>query len=277
MARLITDFDEFKSIRSDIRKRYGSVISNFIPDTEITNWIKNRELWRIDAPRGVFISRRANNVWHIWYFFPSITSMEESVELLSDNMLDEHTPAIIEEISRSDQPSINLSGVWGHMMTLQRMVVGHDMISHLMVEIESVGTESIIRKANASELLQLQDLLICNFNPIAERIPDLSELGEILGGKGDIMVAVGADGSLNGLIIWSDRYGTTELRYWWINSAMRGTGLGSRLLRTYLNHGVKRCKQLSLFVDRLNSNAIEKYGHFGFVPDNCFDHIYRIR
>ena len=65
---------------------------------------------------------------------------------------------------------------------------------------------------------------------------------------------------------------SSTLRFWAVSPRARSSGLGSTLLRRYLemHPGVRR---FVLWVDEANRNARDKYSRFGYSPDGLFDHI----
>ena len=62
------------------------------------------------------------------------------------------------------------------------------------------------------------------------------------------------------------------IRYWMVAEPFRALRLGSALMQHYFNmQGAVR--RFVLWVNADNTNAIEKYRHYGYAPDRLVDHV----
>lgn len=254
---------QISDFRHKIKAECGSVVSNYaVLPSEAEKWIDSHNLFWLDKEHSIFLIHKAARVYEVFFFAGDYVRMTNA--LAKVNMPDDK-PVTLEILSKDKNFSLQREP----LMVLTRMSSD---------EIPSYKSESahIAVKCKVEDLAVIEQILLTNFNPTAERIPDLDELRKLIGpdNLGDIYLVKDND-RIIGLMIFSVGGGTIHLRYWWTDPAYRGQRIGSSLLKSFFNRG-KDLKRMILWVDILNSNAISKYEHYGFRQEQMYDYIYEI-
>lgn len=264
----VTDFAELSAIRKELRAAFGSVVTNFnVFPAEAKKWIEEGKLLRLDSPRCVFLLHNAPRVEEVYYFAAATDDVAATAEAMKEGGYGTGRPMVLEEVSREEKSALPLNGI----MTLTRM--SRNTPSE-RPEDRRPADGVAIEEASEEDIPEIERILLANFNPVAERIPDIAELSRIASSEGKIFVCR-SDKAIAGLMICSFEPSAIHLRYWWTAPEVRGKGVGGSLLNEFFKAGADRRRQF-LWVDRDNTNAIEKYSHYGFVQESMFDHIFHI-
>jgi len=107
-------------------------------------------------------------------------------------------------------------------------------------------------------------------DPLSEQVQTQEELSASAA-AGRMLVARDDD-QLAGFLIFEQTGLSSAVRYWHVDPAQRGRGVGSRLMRDFL----RRCadsRRIVLWVLGDNADAIAKYRHYGFEADGMVDRI----
>lgn len=253
--KLIESFDDFKQITRNFRNQ-GKKLSNFFPNPSLNKkWLENKCLYLVKSEDTSFLLRIKPDADEIYYFAVSPESLKKGIARL-DNLLKK--TAIVETIRKEETPEI-LSGD-KVLLRMSRTGVPH---SSLMGQCSR-------EKLSEAELQKICRIFRDNFSPVWERIPDIEELRE-LNDSNSIKVSYnGAD--IIGLMIYNLSGKSIHLRYWWVDSRMRGKGIGGHLLRSFFEAGKDTLRQY-LWVEEKNETAIMKYKHYGFEFDGLRDDI----
>lgn len=123
------------------------------------------------------------------------------------------------------------------------------------------------RRSEAHEVLAFLDRLL---DPYAEQIPDLGELEKACE-AGNILVARQTT-SIVGVLYYQPNGLSAVLRYWFVDPALRNTGVGGLLMKSLFSE-CRNCKRIVLWVIEGNDDSINKYQHYGFVPQPLRDFI----
>lgn len=128
-----------------------------------------------------------------------------------------------------------------------------------------------VEKAKTKDIPAIRALFNDYFNPLTERIPDDGELERLIDNDGISIIR--CKGGISGMVIYEKNASNIHLRYWWVSPEQRGRGIGADLLRDYFCSGIG-CRRQFLWVFSNNTDAIEKYRHYGFEFDGVADNIY---
>jgi GNAT superfamily N-acetyltransferase len=124
------------------------------------------------------------------------------------------------------------------------------------------------RAAGLQDIPDLVNLLQQNFEPLAEPLPARLVMEDAIR-AGEIRL-MNAEGRLAGLV-WFSRTGATSLvRFWCVAADFRGEGLGSVLMRDYLEQ-TRGCARHLIWVREDNASAKAAYEHYGYKADGLED------
>ncbi len=261
--RLVQYEDEVRKERKRTRDAYGSVVTNFtaLPE-EYNNWIRERTLYKFQSGPTSFLiyhNKRGNEVFFFSDTYDSIILALDDIKKQLKN------PTIVEVIQRDC-----VSRIGTPIMILQRMS------STEIPRYKEFATSEVLA-ASKEDLNMIEDILMSNFDPQAERVPTSDQLETIVDNplRGGIYLCKDGE-KITGLMIYSLDKTTIHLRYWWTDPSYRNKGIGSRLLNKFFQLGAD-CKRMILWVKTGNNEAIKRYEHYGFVPEKMFDLIYKIK
>lgn len=130
-----------------------------------------------------------------------------------------------------------------------------------------------IKNALPQELKCIENILLSNFDPILERVPDLSELAKIHSKQGIKVFKIRNE--IKGLIVFNEDNKKLHLRYIWVDSKYRNQGIARNLMNEFFQYSVANAITFNfLWVGLKNTRAQEFYKKLGFQEDPLFDHIY---
>jgi len=138
-------------------------------------------------------------------------------------------------------------------------------------EVPTYESDDSVVYACEQDLPQIEQWLHEYFNPKLEQLPLSKELNTYIQNQRILVCQV--DGHIAGFLIFELNASTLYLRYWFTHPDFRNKMVGSRLLRRFLYEG-KLTKRQLLWVLQDNENAIKRYEHYGFKPENMYDYIY---
>lgn len=134
------------------------------------------------------------------------------------------------------------------------------------------GEADVAVPADAPEVAAFLDRLLDRY---AEQVPDAAELADEAA-AGQLLVVRRDDGALSGMLLYVLKGRTAHLRFWHVDTDVRGQGVGRQLMAAFL----ARCAEASrlvLWVVGDNAPSIAIYRHYGFAADGLIDRIMILR
>jgi GNAT superfamily N-acetyltransferase len=104
-------------------------------------------------------------------------------------------------------------------------------------------------------------------DPLRDQIPEPEEIRTAAGSRKVLVERL--EDSLAGVLFFETTGLTSMLRYWYVDPRFCDRGIGGRLIKTYL--GACGATRIVLWVVANNTDAIAKYGHYGFQRDKLVD------
>jgi ribosomal protein S18 acetylase RimI-like enzyme len=80
------------------------------------------------------------------------------------------------------------------------------------------------------------------------------------------------DGVLAGLLFFETHGLASTVRFWVVAEEFRALHVGSALMSNYFR-SQDTVRRFTLWVNACNTNAIQKYRHYGYEPDGLVDHV----
>ena len=231
----IDSLKDLNALVNEIRLLRQGYISNlFINPLKNSLWIKKRELFYISFTEGFFVIRKSQLVNCLFYI---TTDTEHLRRGLAD---------------------------YYHLLNFTIMV---DLVGDAkIVSIKQIFLDSGFRQYE----FIIRQLLLSNFNPLSEQIPEVEEIVQFIKNKRILVYKQGNE--ICGFIIFELTGLTLYLRYWFVCSQYRDFHIGSKLFNAFMYEGRNTKRQL-FWVIADNENAIKRYKHYGFEAENMFDYV----
>lgn len=241
--------------------------TNFFPvQRKLGAWIDHEEFFGETQNGAAFFFRRDRDFWHLYFCAASMAALEQGMAAL---------PGL-----KTERIMIDLVG-------------DENALGSLLALLESTGFRRYTRlcrmtctgrpaprqsydgdlrpgyavRADCDPILNLLDR---SFDRYAEQLPTLHEI-ETAVDERQILAAKCGD-ELAGLLFFETQGFTSAVRYWLVVEKFRASRYGSALMRRYfaVHSAVQR---FVLWVVADNAAAIQKYQHYGFVPDKLVDQV----
>ena len=240
----------------------------------ITNFYLNELKHKLWINKGVFFSELVGETyflikcnygfWNVFYTTTSIEALNSDLKTFCANYA--NATVMIDVVGRNEsceQIALSLSNIgFSEYCKLVRM-------SRKMPEPKACESECVTfaTKADAASVLELLHEF---FDERTEQIPYLEELEDLA--KSNQMLVLKEDGKFAGYLIFELSKVSIYLRYWFVHPDFRNKGVGSRLLNRFFYEG-RLTKRAQHWVICSNDNAIKRYRHFGYEPENMYDYV----
>jgi GNAT superfamily N-acetyltransferase len=128
-----------------------------------------------------------------------------------------------------------------------------------------------IEYATLEWMNQIKNILNEHFDTYSEQIPLLEEIEQWI--KDKRIIGILDRKKIIGLVIFEIIGMTSHLRYWFVDPEHRNKKIGSALLRRFF-YECRNTKRELFWVVTKNENAIVRYEHYGFKPEQLFDQVF---
>ncbi|MBQ4198365.1 MAG: GNAT family N-acetyltransferase [Kiritimatiellae bacterium] len=128
-----------------------------------------------------------------------------------------------------------------------------------------------VSSAQTCDLPYIHKALHTHFEPEVDQLPSKVELAQWIAHKA-IWICRNDGGAPAGFIIYELLPASLYLRYWFVEPAMRGKGVGSRLMNAMFAAAAHTRRQY-FWVKSDNATAIDRYVHYGFAFERIKDTI----
>lgn len=134
----------------------------------------------------------------------------------------------------------------------------------------SFTTDIHVQMAQISEAANIERELKKHFDAVAEQLPEKEDVISWIENGGLYLYKENEE--ILGIVIFEINGTTSFLRYWFVNPLHRDKKIGSKLLNQFFYRS-RECKRLLFWVIGSNTNAIERYKHFGFKSENLYNYV----
>lgn len=255
--RSISTWHEVLQFVSEFRKK-GCFVNNFYPnEAEMSDWIKNKELFSLEvSDSACFFVHKTKVATFIYFFvkelydlklvFPRIIQLLESRVMVYDYICKtDEERNLIKEISASCGFELHTS--------LRRM-------SFVLKE-NDFEDEDDIAFAGLEDIDCLFDMFNAAFDPISERIPEKKQLEKYIEQKAVLVCR--KQGQVAGFAVADIQKKTMYLKHLLTSPDFRRQGIAEKILKKafFLS---KHCIRFILWVIDSNTPAINLYKKFGY-------------
>jgi ribosomal protein S18 acetylase RimI-like enzyme len=262
----ISSFLDIQGVIKTIKAINKGIVSNFYPEVDkVNSWISHGQLSKIDLGETVVFLRKETAFSYMYYCSASLESLNKALfqlKSITGDML-----LVVDIIGKNPdiQPITSVFNKNGYYVytILNRM-------SRSTTAEETSNASPLLLKADLSHADAISGLLHHYFDPIAEQLPTFDEIKKWI--EVNHLILMVEDGEILGFVIFDIIGVTSYLRYWFVHPQHRNRKIGSTLLNEYFNCSSNTKRQL-FWVIQSNENAINRYLHYGFQPENLIDHI----
>jgi len=265
----LAGFKDVQTLINEIRKLNKGFLTNYYPDPAKAELWCDYELFFTESCGGVtFLLRKDDGFYHLYYISTAAFDLYSGLKLL----LKQYPETIfsVDVIGNEKEAFKNGEVFHSAGFTPYTKLV---RMSRLLTD---SGTEVPVRKtglkeATTGDLNEINRLLHEFFDPLAENLPLLPEIESWIN-SGQVLVFCGEQ-RIHGFLIYEIIGYTSYLRYWFVHPEYRELKIGSILIQEFFRRCAKTRRQL-FWVISSNENAIKRYRHYGFLPENLIDNIY---
>jgi ribosomal protein S18 acetylase RimI-like enzyme len=241
--------------------------TNFFPvESKLQAWIDHAELQAEQRGKSVFFVRKDRGFYHLYFCAADMDTLRRDMVALPILQSERVSVDIIgREGTLEGLLSVGASAGFRRYSQLLRLVRTSEL-----ARLEASRGDVPVAKADPSDVPALLDLLESSFDPFADQLPMPYEVKAAA--VADQILAVKSDSMVAAFLMFETQGFTSTVRYWVVAERFRSQRFGGALIRQYFasHPGVRR---FILWVTADNENAIQKYRHYGYVPDGLVDHV----
>ena len=261
--RKVESYEQIQNFVRQIRElRQGFVTNFYWDDNKYPYWVAEGSLVFEQSCNCILIVHRNENFSNLFYIATSFTAFGELL-----NSLRFEGKLVVDVVCKgegtAEQEAFGNLGFekYQHLYRMSHVgrIVGPDWMLDPRAKYGEKNDVALVYNAMQKD-----------FDPVAEQLPSLKELGDFADRKQLLVIKDGDN--LCGFLIFEIRGVTWYLRYWYTSPDYRNKGIGAGLLRTSLIYGVDSKRQI-FWVIADNENAIKRYEHYGFKRENMNDYV----
>jgi ribosomal protein S18 acetylase RimI-like enzyme len=265
--KLVASVPEVVEVVNRVKAGATAFTSNLYPSpARYQAWIDHQELLVDDQEKAALFFRKDRHFLHFFFCAADQQSLAAALSALPQEEFGLLTTDVVGTMQTAE---LELQAL------LSRGFLFRTALLRLCRPAAETGSLDLppgleIGFASAEEVPAALALLEELFDPLVYQVPVLYELAAAA--RARQILVVRRDSRVIALLFFETQGVTSTLRFWAVSPQARSTGLGSALLRRYLQlHPAVR--RFVLWVDEANQNARDKYARFGYSPDGLMDHI----
>ena len=241
--------------------------TNFFPaQGKLQGWINHGELLGELRDRSAFFLRKDRDFWHLYFCAPNVATLQQEITAL---------PSL-----KTERVAVDLVGTEADLGEVLRVVesVGfrrHARLLRLARPGQPAGPQASadgaeVRCADKTDCQAIISLLECSFDRYADQLPMPYEIEAAIAARQVLVIK--CEGRLAALLFFESQGFTSTIRYWVVAEQFRSHRFGAALMRHYFA-AQSAVRRFILWVTADNTNAVLKYGHYGYAHDGLIDHV----
>lgn len=259
-SKIIYDINEIQSAIQLVKSQNRSFITNFYFDSfKHGIWIKKNKFELIWVGKTAFLIFADNGFKRLFFISPNINALcTELAELLL--------------IYKTKEFVTDLVGKEDSVMSISKIFSNHGFNKRSsLIRMTSLWSKNYytldddVLFANINDLMYINSYLNEYFDKYVEQLPLIEELTNWIDNK-EVLICREED-KISGFLIFENTIRTAYLRYWFVHPKYREKKIGSKLIYRYFREN-NSAKRFLFWVIENNENAIKRYYHYGFKPEN---------
>ena len=260
----IDSFEQINILANDIRSLHKGYLTNFFLDKKKHSiWIQKGTLFYISFPSCHFLLHLTESVNNLFFITINQEQLTEGLKRFLPMFPEQLVVDIVGDEKIVSIKRLFIEQGFYEYETLYRM-------NHVGTLEYSEISDSRVVFAKEEDAHFILDMLHSFFNPLSEQLPSYEEVMDFISNQSILVFR--HDGKICGFIIFEIHGMTLYLRYWFVLPESRDLKIGSKLFNKFLRMG-RATKRQYLWVISNNENAIKRYRHWGFNPENLFDYV----
>ena len=241
--------------------------TNFFPvQARIQAWVSHGELWRAARESATFFLRKDRDFWHFYFCAASPMALEREAATVAELKTERVVTDLVGRESELSDPVASLQSVGFREYARLRRLVRAGRAGE-----SPFATGDVLADwAEESDCASLLRLIESAFDPYAEQLPTLYEVEAAV--RQQQVLVVKYNREVAGSLFFETQGFASTVRFWVVAEEYRALRVGSALMSAYFN-SQNTVRRFTLWVNACNTNAIQKYGHYGYAPDGLVDHV----
>jgi GNAT superfamily N-acetyltransferase len=241
--------------------------TNFFPaQSKLESWVAHDELTSVARDGVTFFLRKDRDFAHLYFSAATPSAFGREIGQLAANAPRKLSTDIVgPEASLAELLKLAEQGGFRRYSRLVRLARTASPIEPSSAE--STAATELAASAHAPEILRLIEGA---FDRFADQLPTLYEIEAAIAARQIFIIK--HNGAVAALLFFETQGLTSTIRYWLVAEQYHSRGFGSTLIRHYFTNQ-PAVRRFILWVRATNDNAIQKYAHYGYVPDGLVDHV----
>jgi hypothetical protein len=262
----VSSLDDIQGFIKRIKEQKKEYLTNFFLDpARMQLWIKLGIIDFEDFGETIFLIRRNSGFMNLFFISCGITKLSENLQIF----LNKYPYELFIADIVGKRPSIDTASLifkkhgfstYTNLLRMSRIVTP-DTSEQVLSLNAFYGTRS-----HADEI---NNILHKYFDPYAEQLPLMDELMLWIDNH-SILIYSDDQKTIQGFVIFDLIGQTSYLRYWFVHPEHREKHIGSVLLRRFFFDS-RNTKRQIFWVIESNDNAIKRYLHYGYRPEEMYD------
>ncbi len=263
----VKDFQEVRDAFQYVKSSKQRFLTNFYPDpSKVERWIDCNDFFKEIIGNTIFFLRKKPEFYCLYFYSSSLDDLERALAILKS--MENNNLFVVDIVGKKNEIELILdafliNGFYKYT-TLNRM--SKNSVDNIYDTCNNVN----LKNAHAAHSHSLSKLLFQYFDPKAEQVPTDQEINEWIE-LGQVIVFE-ENREILGFMIYDLIGITSYLKYWFVHPNHRNKKIGSIMLNEFFKKSSGTKRQL-FWVIETNKNAIKRYLHYGFKPENLFDYI----
>jgi hypothetical protein len=263
----VTGISQVFDVIQRVKAEAPAFCTNFFPDRrKLEPWINRGELLVETQKGAAFFFRKDRDFQRLYFCAADAASFRQALAARPDFKLE---PVVIDLVGNRDGLDELLAPLeavgFRRYARLQRMAQKGPR-----EEPQPVAGEGQVVFAAPADSRAILNLIESSFDRYAEQLPALDEIEGAV--QNHQILVIKREGTIGGLLFYETQGVTSMVRYWLVAEPFRALHLGSGLMRHYLATQ-RAVRRFVLWVVADNAGAIQKYQHYGFLPDGLVDYV----
>lgn len=256
----LRDWDSLQALTGSVPRRTTGYSTNLYANQgQVAHWCASDRLQALKADGAVLVLRADRDFHHVYHVAQDMPALSAALALLPGGQY------VTDLIGKGDGLD-RMCEAYAEAGFVRRTFLRRMARLHAPGPTATNGAVlATVGDAEAVEVF-LERLL----DRFSEQLPELDELRTAA--AEERLLLVRRDGEVAGMLMYDVQGQMALLRFWHVDPAVHGTGVGRLLMRNFLSR-CTQARRILLWVIGDNDRSIAIYRHYGFEVDGLLDRI----